>query len=95
MVATVQLAVVAGAGLPHLPEDFQPAVCQAAQRAGVALSALAVILIVGLGPGALVTAAIGPQVQGLAQVAIATAAELDPMDLPALEADRGGASDAL
>src|SRR6266436_1805090 len=34
LIASVHLGVVGRAGLPHLPEDFQPALAQATQRAG-------------------------------------------------------------
>ena len=60
LIAIVQFAIVASAGLPHLPDYFQPAVGQTAQRAGVALPPPAVILVISLCPSALRAAAIGP-----------------------------------
>ncbi len=45
--------VVGGVGLPHFPEDFHPALAQAAKRAGVALAAGAVGSVIGLRPSAL------------------------------------------
>ena len=39
LVVKVQGFVVGGGGLPHFPEDFEPALAEAAQGAGVALAA--------------------------------------------------------
>jgi hypothetical protein len=41
LVSEMESFVVAGAILPHAPEDFQPSLPQAAQSAGVALSFVA------------------------------------------------------
>ena len=41
LIASVQFRVVGSAGLPHFPEDFQPALTQAAQGASMAFAALA------------------------------------------------------
>ena len=41
LVAQVQGGIAGGAGLPHFPDDLQPALAQAALRLGVALAALA------------------------------------------------------
>src|SRR5258708_26962782 len=52
LVAQVQFAVVAGAGLPHFADDFQPALAQAAQGVRVGFAALAQRRVVGLRPAA-------------------------------------------
>ncbi len=36
LVALVKLGVVRATGLPHLPEDLEPSLAQAAERTGVA-----------------------------------------------------------
>lgn len=41
LVAGVEFSIVGGSGLPHLPEDFQSALTQAAQGTGMAFSASA------------------------------------------------------
>jgi hypothetical protein len=53
LVFEVQLAVVGGAHLPHFPDDFQPALAQAAQRLGVAFASLAQGVVGGRRPRAL------------------------------------------
>ena len=50
LVAGVQFGVVRRAGLPHFPEDFQPALAQASQRAGVTLSSRAQLVVVNSRP---------------------------------------------
>ena len=60
-------SIVGLPGLPHLPEDFEPALTQAAERAGVALPFGAVRLVMGLRPGAGFAAVIGPLMGGAAQ----------------------------
>ena len=75
LVAGVERFVVGLAGLPHLPEDFEPTLAQAAQRAGVTLAFGAMGLVVGLRPGAGFAAVIGPLVDGAAQSQIAAMPE--------------------
>ena len=51
LVAGVQLAVVRGARLPHLPDDLEPAMTAGAQCYGVAFAAFTELLVIDLGPG--------------------------------------------
>jgi hypothetical protein len=67
----MQGLVVGGMGLPHLPEDFDPAVGQAAEGGGVGLAVIAFVLVIRLSPSAFVTALVGPMVEGRAQGRIA------------------------
>lgn len=64
LVAGVKRFVIAGARLPHFPEDFEPALAETAQRAGVALAFGAMGLVVGLCPRAGLAAVIGPLMDG-------------------------------
>ena len=52
--------VVGRVGLNHPPDDFQPTLAQAAQRLGVALSLDSFLGVIGLSPGALLTAGVSP-----------------------------------
>ena len=76
MVAGVEGLVVAGAGLPHFPEDFQPALTETAQCAGVRLTLGAMRLIVSFGPRAAFAAEVGPQVHGGPQRVVARVAQV-------------------
>lgn len=87
--------VVGGVGLPHFPEDFNPALAEATQGAGVALAACAVGLVIRLGPRALEPGAVRPQVEGRAQERLAGAAHQVLFDLAGLERHRGGARVSL
>jgi hypothetical protein len=58
LVAGMERFVVRGAGLPHFPEDFEPALAEAAQGAGVALAFGAMSTVVGLCPRAGLTAVV-------------------------------------
>ena len=64
LVAGVESFVVGLAGLPHLPEDFEPALAHAAERAGVTLAFGAMGLGIRLSTGAAFGAVIGPGVAG-------------------------------
>ena len=76
LVASVEGLIVAGAGLPHLPEDFQPALPETAQGAGVGLALGAMGLVVGFGPRAAFAAEVGPQVHGGPQRVVARVAQV-------------------
>ena len=62
LVPSMKGLIVGRSGLPHLPENFQPALAQAAQGAGVALALGAFALVVDFGPGALAAAAVGTRI---------------------------------
>ena len=57
LVAGVERFVVGRTGLPHLPEDFEPMLPEAAQGAGVALAFGTMGAVVGLSPRASLAAA--------------------------------------
>ena len=82
LVASMERFVVRGAVLPHLPEDFEPTLAQAAQGAGMALAFGAMGLVVGLRPGAGFATVIGPLVHGAAQGQIASMSQAMTQDLP-------------
>ena len=50
LVAHVQSRIVGGAGLPHFPDDFQPALAKATQGLGMGHAALAQRGVVNRGP---------------------------------------------
>ena len=78
LVLGVKSFVVGGSGLPHLPEDFEPALGQASQGTGMAHAALAFVLIIRLSPGTFFAAEIYPEMHGATQVLIAPGAEVHP-----------------
>ena len=53
LVAQVQFAVVGGAGLPHFPNDFEPALAETAQSLGVGFAPLPQHPVIGPRPRAL------------------------------------------
>ena len=71
MIAGMEDFIIGGAGLPHFPEDFEPALAEAAEGAGMTLALVAIGSVVGLRPGAALAAEIGPLVDGAAQDQIA------------------------
>ena len=71
----VVLCVIGRMSANHPANDLQPAMGQAAQRAGMALSFVAVGSIEGRRPSAIMAAEVGPQVQGGAQRESAGAAD--------------------
>ena len=87
--------VVGRFSLPHLPEDFEPALAETTKRAGMGLALVPMSLVVALGPSASDAAQIGPEVDGGAQRMAATASQLDFADLATLESDRSGACERL
>ena len=102
LVAGVEGFVIGFAGLPHVPQDFEPAIGQAAQGGGVGLALLFFLLVIGLGPGTLAARQIGPQVQGGAEGFVAGAergfafaADDGEAPLARLLGDRRGAGEAL
>lgn len=61
LVFGVQFGVVARAALPHPPEDLEPALAQAAQRAGMGLTAIARGFVIDLRPRAMLPAQVRPE----------------------------------
>lgn len=82
LVGGVERFVVGRAGLPHFPEDFEPALAEATQGAGMALAFGAMSAVVGLRPRAGFAAVVGPLMDGAAQGEIAGAAQAMASDLP-------------
>ena len=76
LVFGVQIGVVWGPGLDHLPEDFNQALAQAAQGAGVAHAVQPFLPVVGLRPGCGVAGTVGPEMDGVAQEFVALVADL-------------------
>src|SRR4029453_934714 len=91
----VLFGVVGGSVLPHFPEDFQPALGEAAQGTSVAFAAGAKALVVGFGPSGLKATATGPEMESMAQESVALAANTNAVDLSTLEADGCRASQTL
>ena len=73
--------VVGGTGLPHFPEDFEPALAEATQGAGMALAFGTMGAIVGLRPRTGLAAMIGPLMDGAAQSQIAGVTQAMASDL--------------
>ena len=73
---------------PKPPEDLQPPLAQAAQRAGVVVALLAFAGVIRPGPRAFFSAVVGPQMHRVAQHHVARPADARSVDLPALVADR-------
>src|SRR4029079_3897012 len=71
LVFHVPVGIVARALLPHLPDDFKPALRQRAQGLSVGFAALAQGVVIGLRPSALFAALVGKEVQRVTQAAIA------------------------
>ena len=95
LVAGVQIGVVRLAGLDHPPNDFQQALAQTTQSAGMAFAFRAFLAIVNIGPGTNPEGALGPKMDGMAQHFVALVADVNPVNLAGLETDRSGAGDAL
>src|SRR3972149_1257817 len=63
----MEFRVVRRARLPHLPEDLEPTLAQATQRAGMALTLRAFRSVVSFGPGTLLPTEVGQEVDGGAE----------------------------
>ena len=95
LVAGVEFGVVARAGLPHFPEDLQPALAEAAQRTGVAFAALAQRLVIDRRPRDEVARLLSAQRCTACRRLVAVPPQMDFVDLPGLVADRRRAGQAL
>jgi hypothetical protein len=74
--------------LPQPPQHFEPALAQAAQRAGMVVTVLALALVIGLRPRAFFAATVGSQMHRVPQHHVARPADAGFVQLPALEAHR-------
>ena len=95
LITGVAFTVVRGALLPHGPEDLKPSLAQAAQSGSMGGPASPMGLVVGLSPGAIFSAAIGPQMHGETQMFVTVPAHINLAHLPGLEADGGSPRHAL
>ena len=95
LIACVELGVIAGAGLPHLPKDLEPPLSEATQSACVTPAALAQLLVVYGSPDARLPAQVCPEMNGMPKRLIAMPPNFDCSDLTRLEAHRRGSRDAL
>jgi hypothetical protein len=77
LVLLMQVGIIRLFCLPHLPEDFEPALAQAAQSTGVTLASLAMSAVISLRPQAILAAQINPKMDGLTKVEIARATNRD------------------
>ena len=95
LVAEMQRFVIAPARLPHLPEDLEPTLAQASQRADVRHPFLTFVLVVGFRPRALVPAEIRPEMYGGPKELVASGAEVNPSLFARLLGYRSRAAVAL
>ena len=95
LIASMEFRVVALAGEPHFPEDLEPALAQTTQGASMGFAAGAQGLIIDRGPGRGLPTEISPEMDGGPQGLITVAAQSDDVDLAALIANGGGASQTL
>ena len=95
LVAGVVFGVVGRFVREHTQEDFKQSLTQAPEGAGMALALLALVLIVGLAPGAGAAERVGPEMNGMAHELVAGPAHLGFLELAGLVADGGCAGNAL
>ena len=93
--AGMEVSIVGFAGLDHLPKVFEQALAQAAQGTGMAFAFITFLFVVNRGPGADLHAALGPEMDSMAQDFIALVADANAVDLAGLETDRSCSCDAL
>ena len=90
LIAGVEFGVIGLLVREHLEHDFQQALSQAAPCAGVAPPLLALLLLIGLAPGAGFAKAVRPEMNRMPEELIARPADLDSMNLAGLEWYRRG-----
>lgn len=95
LVAGMEFGVVGATGLPHFPEDLEPALAQGSQRTGMGFAAGTKRLVIERGPPRALPSEISPEVDGGRQRLMAESAQIDFVDLPGLVAHRGGAGQPL
>src|ERR1044071_7151021 len=95
LVTRAHRLVVRAARLSHFPEDFQPALTQAAQRAGMRLAFFAMGFVIGVRPRAAMPAVVDPQMHGGAEGVIAGVSDLLITDFSGLDRDRRRAGKSL
>jgi hypothetical protein len=83
----MEFGVVTRVGLPHFPEDLQPALAEAAQRAGMGFTALSSGLVIDLSPTAKFAAQVRPKVDCCSQRCVTMPADSRFVQLAGLEAD--------
>ena len=95
LIAGMEIGVVALAGLPHFPEDLEPALAEAAQGASMGFAAGPKGLVIDGGPRRALPAKIRPQMHDGAERLITVEPQRDDVNLPALIANGGGAGQTL
>lgn len=81
--------------MPHLPENFEPALAQTPQGAGEGFCPVFEGLVVGVGPRAGVSALVSPQVKNRSEGYVALATKSDLVDGAGLITDRSSPAVAL
>jgi hypothetical protein len=87
--------VIEGSIEPHFVDDFKPAVAESAQRVGVALVLLAMVLVVTLSPGTTREALLGEKMDGVPDVFVTSPARKTVAAFSGTFGDRGGSSQTL
>ena len=70
----MKLRVIGGSIEPHFVDDFKPAVTESAQRVGVTLILLAVMVIVNVGPGTTGQTLLGEKIDSVPEVLVTSPA---------------------
>ena len=91
LIAGMEVGVVALAGLPHFPEDLEPALAEGSQDASMGFATGAKGLVIDRCPRRGLPAKIRPQMHDGAQRLITVATQSDDVNLAALIANGGGA----
>ena len=95
LVTGVEVGIIGLVSLDHFPNDFQQALAEATQGAGMAFAFRAFLPVVNLRPRTSLRTALSPEMNGVAEDFVTLVADVDPVDLTGLETDRGRAGDAL
>ena len=95
LIAGMEFGVVAVVGLPHFPEDLEPALAEAAQGASMGFATGAKGLVIDGRPRRGLPAEISPEMHDGAERLITVAAQRDDVNLPTLIANGGGAGQTL
>jgi hypothetical protein len=95
LVAVMKLRVIGGSVEPHFVDDFKPAVTESAQRVGVALVLLTVMVIVNVGPGTTRQTVLGEKMDGVPEVFVTSPALKTVAAFSGTFSDRGSSTKAL
>ena len=95
LIAGMEIGVVGAAGVPHLPEDLQPALAEGTQSTSVGFAAGAQGLIIEGRPGRGGSTEVGPQMDSGPQRLVAVPPQIDFVDLTGLVANRSSPGQSL